>query len=155
VSDVPQGDGWWQASDGRWYPPDTPINPQTHHPPPVQPYVLTIGDAGLTPTHVVTPNGTAPLRGSQWIVRDMTVTSSTTPTYAVVLAVFFALACLLGLLFLLIKEQKTSGYVEVSVTSGPLYHVTQLPVSNPYQVMAIRQLVAQAQAMAAAAPAVD
>lgn len=21
MSDVPQGDGWWQASDGKWYPP--------------------------------------------------------------------------------------------------------------------------------------
>ena len=21
MSDVPQGEGWWQASDGRWYPP--------------------------------------------------------------------------------------------------------------------------------------
>lgn len=22
MSDTPQGDGWWQASDGRWYPPE-------------------------------------------------------------------------------------------------------------------------------------
>lgn len=22
MSDVPQGDGWWQASDGKWYPPE-------------------------------------------------------------------------------------------------------------------------------------
>lgn len=22
MSDAPHGDGWWQASDGRWYPPD-------------------------------------------------------------------------------------------------------------------------------------
>jgi len=24
MSDVPQGDGWWQASDGKWYPPTQP-----------------------------------------------------------------------------------------------------------------------------------
>jgi hypothetical protein len=24
MSDVPQGPGWWQASDGRWYPPQAP-----------------------------------------------------------------------------------------------------------------------------------
>lgn len=23
MSDVPQGPGWWQASDGRWYPPES------------------------------------------------------------------------------------------------------------------------------------
>jgi len=23
VSDAPQGPGWWQASDGKWYPPET------------------------------------------------------------------------------------------------------------------------------------
>ena len=30
MSDVPQGPGWWQASDGRWYPPQsapTPVSP--------------------------------------------------------------------------------------------------------------------------------
>ena len=23
MSDGPQGEGWWQASDGKWYPPST------------------------------------------------------------------------------------------------------------------------------------
>lgn len=32
MSDAPQGPGWWQASDGRWYP------PQPVAPPPPQPY---------------------------------------------------------------------------------------------------------------------
>src|SRR4051812_42496861 len=26
VSDVSQGEGWWRASDGKWYPPDTHPN---------------------------------------------------------------------------------------------------------------------------------
>lgn len=34
------------------------------------------------------------------------------------LAIIFALACLLGLLFLLVKEDVTTGYVQVSVRSG-------------------------------------
>ncbi len=120
--------------------------------PGTSPYLLTIGDIGVTPELVVTPNGAAPLRGSQWIVRDNTIVSSQIPTYAIVLAVVFALFCLLGLLFLLIKETKVQGYVEVSVRSGDVFHVTQLPVWDPQQVQQIRGLVWQAQSMAVAAP---
>lgn len=114
-------------------------------------YLLTIGDIGITPNYVVTPNGTAPLAGSRWIIRDNTITSSRIPAYAIVLAVIFALFCLLGLLFLLIKEQSTQGYVEVSVRSGNTYHVTQLPIHNLAQVQQIRADVAQAQSLAALA----
>ena len=115
------------------------------------PIVLTIGDIGVTRNWVVTPNGTARLDGSQWIARDMTRTESKIPTWAIVLAVVFALVCLLGLLFLLVKEKYTTGYVEVSVQAGNLVHATQIPVSSQYQVAQIRQQVSQAQTLAAAA----
>ena len=115
------------------------------------PIVLTIGDIGVTRNWVVTPNGTARLDGSQWIARDMTRTESKIPTWAIVLAVVFALVCLLGLLFLLAKEKHTTGYVEVSVQAGNLVHATQIPVSSQYQVAQIRQQVSQAQTLAAAA----
>lgn len=115
------------------------------------PIVLTIGDIGVTRNWVVTPNGTARLDGSQWIARDMTRTESKIPTWAIVLAVVFALVCLLGLLFLLAKEKYTTGYVEVSVQAGNLFHATQIPVSSQYQVAQIRQQVSQAQTLAAAA----
>lgn len=72
------------------------------------------------------------------------------PAYAIVLAIIFAFACLLGLLFLLIKEDRTTGYVEVSVRSGNLFHVTQIPAQSPAAVLYVRQLVNQAQSMAAA-----
>jgi hypothetical protein len=29
MSDVPQGSGWWQASDGKWYPPELRPGPET------------------------------------------------------------------------------------------------------------------------------
>ena len=51
-------------------------------------------------------------------------------------------------LFLLVKERTTTGYVEVSVHSGDLYHKTQIPVADPMQVQQIRQLVGQAQTLA-------
>jgi hypothetical protein len=34
VSDVPQGPGWWQASDGKWYPPQPAATPPPVAPPP-------------------------------------------------------------------------------------------------------------------------
>jgi len=118
---------------------------------PVEPVVLTIGDIGVTQHWVVTPNGTAPLRGSQWIVNDQTYTTTKIPTWAIICAIIFAFACLLGLLMLLVKETVTTGYVQVNVRSGDLLHATQLPVSQPFQVGQIRSMVAQVQSMAAAA----
>lgn len=122
-------------------------------PSPTQPeqFVLTIGDIGVSPSWIVTPNGTAPLSGSQWMAQDRSFTTKTTPTWAIVLAIVFAAACLLGLLFLLAKENATSGYTEVTVRSGNLFHVVQLPASSPQHVAHARQLVFQAQSMAASA----
>ena len=118
-------------------------------PPPA--YELTIGDIGVTRTQIVTPNGVAPLRGSQWIVLDQTMTSMRIPPYAIVLAVVFAVFCLLGLLFLLINEPVVTGYVNVSVRSGDLSHTTQIPVYNAQAVAAVRAATAHAQSMAAVA----
>jgi len=120
-------------------------------PGPPEQILLSIGDIGVSPSWVVTPNGSAPLAGSQWIVQDRTFTQRSIPAYAIVLAVVFAFACLLGLLFLLIREDRVTGYVEVSVRSGNLFHVTQLPAQSPQAVLYARQLVAQAQSMTAAA----
>lgn len=116
-----------------------------------QPFVLTIGDIGVTGSVIVTPNGNAPLRGSQWIVTDQSVTQQKIPTWAIVCAIIFALFCLLGLFFLLAKEEVTTGYANVQVHSGDLLHSVQIPVSSPQQVMNLRALVAQAQTLAARA----
>lgn len=115
------------------------------------PIVLTVGDIGITRHWVVTPNGSAPLAGSQWIARDMTRTETKIPTWAIVLAIVFAFLCLIGLLFLLVKEKQTTGHFEVSVRSGSLYHVTQIPVSGEWQIAQVRGLVNQAQSLAATA----
>jgi hypothetical protein len=116
------------------------------------PFILTIGDIGVTQTQIVTPNGVAPLAGSSWVATDMSVTQSKIPTWAIVLAVVGAVfTCLLSLLFLLAKENATSGYVQVSVRSGELTHTTQIPVTDPYQVTNVRGSVAQAQLLASQA----
>jgi hypothetical protein len=115
------------------------------------PLLLTIGDIGVTSAWVSRPNGPAPLRGSTWIVADMSVTERKIPSWAIVLAIVFALFPLLGLLFLLVREEVTRGYVQVSVRSADLNHMTQIPVSSPQQVAQMRAQVAQAQALAAQA----
>jgi hypothetical protein len=102
-------------------------------------YLLTIGDIGVTQDLVVTPNGHGPLKGSQWIVTDMSRTDTKIPTVAIVLAIIFAIFCLIGLLFLLMKERYTTGYVEVTVQTGNVLHKVQIPVSDPSQVLQIRQ----------------
>ena len=157
MSDVSQGPDWWIASDGKWYPPQ-PATPDisTFPAPPMaaskqQGFLVTIGDIGVTQDTVVTPNGNGPLAGSQWIVTDRTQVESVIPTWAIVMAIVFALACLLGLLFLLVKEQKRRGFVEVSVRAGDVVHMTQLPVRGVADVNRCRVLVNQAQSLAAQA----
>jgi hypothetical protein len=114
-----------------------------------EPFIFTLGDIGVTPTWVVTPNGSAPLKGSQWLVSDQSRTETKIPSWAIVMAIIFAILCLLGLFFLLIKERTTTGYVEVTVRGHNLYHVTQIPISGAEQLQHVRYLVHQAQTMAA------
>lgn len=121
--------------------------------PAVENFAVTIGDIGVTKNWVVTPNGNAPVAGSRWIVLDQSRTSKKIPSWAIVMAILFAVFCLIGLLFLLVKEDQTTGYVEVTVMSGSLTHVTQVPIRNQMDIAQIRQRVHQAQTLAAAAQA--
>lgn len=43
MSDAPQGPGWWQASDGKWYPPQPAAAPPPTAPPPPQPGYYPVG----------------------------------------------------------------------------------------------------------------
>ncbi len=129
---------------------------QTPRPPPSPPpqssvSILTIGDIAITSEKVITPNGTGNLADSQWIFSDMSRTETRMPAIAIILAIVFALLCLIGLLFLLMKETTTTGYAEVSVHSGNLYHKVQIPVQSKTDVDRIRELVNKAQLLAAQA----
>jgi uncharacterized protein DUF4339 len=118
-------------------------------PPPLsKSFLFTIGDIGVTPTQIITPNGSGALAGSQWIFADTSRTETKIPTVAIILAIVFALLCLIGLLFLLMKEKITTGYVEVSVRSGNVFHKTQIPVNSQMKIDDVRQLVGKAQALA-------
>jgi hypothetical protein len=165
VSDVPQGPGWWQASDGHWYPPEqfapnpgsppppagtptaamptppTAAPPTPPMPPPVDGVLVTVGDIACTRDELITPNGRRPLAHTVWVVQNNTTTTEAIPTWAIVMAVLFFLVCLLGLLFLLVKERKTTGWVTVSVQGEGTYHSTQVPVSAPEVVTDIESRV--------------
>ncbi|HEX2185688.1 MAG TPA: hypothetical protein VHN78_09310, partial [Chloroflexota bacterium] len=96
--------------------------------------LVTIGDMAITPTRVITPTGAYPLSGTTWIVQENVHQTEGIPTWAIVLAVVFFVFCLLGLLFLLVKERRVSGYVQVSVQGPGLFYATQIPVGNLMQV---------------------
>ncbi|MFE7131222.1 hypothetical protein ACFVIM_10215 [Streptomyces sp. NPDC057638] len=117
------------------------------HPPMGAMPLVTIGDISVVQDAVITPAGTLPLKGAVWNATDMSRTEEKIPTYAIVLAVVFAAACLLGLLFLLIKEKKTTGFIQVSVTSGGVHHATLIPAQDPYAFQAIMGQVTYARSL--------
>ena len=103
---------------------------------------MQVGELACTEHWLLTPGGTVPLRRMQFMVRENVVVQRRIPPYAIVLAIIFFLACLLGLLFLLIQEDVVSGSVEVTATGpdGFSFH-TSMPVSRPGDVVAARERV--------------
>lgn len=93
--------------------------------------LVSIGDITVMNDGIVTPSGTLPLRGAVWNATDMSRTEEKIPTHAIILAIIFFIFCLLGLLFLLMKEKKTTGFIQVTVTSGGKHHSTMLPATGP------------------------
>lgn len=113
--------------------------------------LVSIGDIGVTPTSVITPTGTAPIGEVTFLFTDMSRTTQEIPTWAIVLTVIFVVFCLLGLLFLLVKETRTQGSVQVVVQGPRLLHTVQLPVWSPEQAWDYNARVNYARSVAAAA----
>ncbi|MFJ4780337.1 hypothetical protein [Streptomyces sp. NPDC088762] len=101
---------------------------------------FSIGDISIAGDQIITPSGSMPLRGAMWNATDFSRTEEKIPAHAIVLAVIFFLFCLLGLLFLLMKEKKTTGYIQITVTSGGRHHSTMLPATDP---MAYQRVMTQ------------
>ncbi|MDA0564268.1 hypothetical protein LG943_08005 [Streptomonospora sp. S1-112] len=118
--------------------------------------LTTIGDISITQTTVITPAGRFPIKGSTWNASDMTHTTTGVSTTGIVLTVIslviFIWACglgLLGLLFLLMKEEKTQGSVQVTVQGNGVFHSTMVPARSPQTVMQVMQSVNYARSLAA------
>lgn len=92
-----------------------------------EPILLAIGDIAVTQGSVILPHGRFPLRGAAWTVQDSSQSNESIPAWAIVLAIIFFFLCLLGLLFLLVKERRYSGFITVSVTGQGYHYATQFP----------------------------
>ncbi|MFD4553441.1 hypothetical protein ACFWP5_03810 [Streptomyces sp. NPDC058469] len=109
--------------------------------------VLTLGDIAVNGDTIVSPAGPMPLRGAVWTATDMSRTEERIPPHAIVLAILFFLLCFIGLLFLLMKERVTTGFVQVSVNSGGRHHSTMIPVQSRDQVVHVLNQVTYAQSI--------
>lgn len=116
-----------------------------------EPMLVTIGDIGVTQSTVVTPSGAQPVGAVQWMFTDMSRTTERIPPWAIVCTIIFFAFCLLGLLFLLVKETQTTGYVQVIVQGPGFVHATQVPVSSPAQVADYNARVNYARSVSASA----
>ncbi|MFF0446973.1 hypothetical protein ACFYT4_11240 [Streptomyces sp. NPDC004609] len=134
------GYGYPHGAPGQTQPAGVPV--PMHTPPPGGGGVplVSIGDITVLQDTIVTPAGTMPLKGAVWNATDMSRYEEKIPTHAIVLAIVFFIFCLLGLLFLLMKEKVTTGFIQVTVTSGGRHHSTMIPAQSP---MTFQQVMGQ------------
>ncbi|WP_432159607.1 hypothetical protein [Streptomyces sp. NRRL F-5630] len=112
--------------------------------------LLAIGDIIVTQTEITTPAGTMPLKGSVWNASDLSHTEEKISQTGIVLAIILGiLLCGLGLLFLLMKERKTSGFIQVTVTSAGRHHSTMVPALGPWSFYQVMQQVHYARSLSA------
>ncbi len=116
-----------------------------------EPVLVTVGDIVVSQHWAVTPNGTFPLAGSTWTVTKQTSITEGIPAWAIVITVLFVWFCFLGLLFLLVKERRLSGWVTVTVQGPAGYHATQVAVSAPAQIADAEQRVHHIRSLVVAA----
>ena len=61
MSDLPQGEGWWEASDGKWYPPEKHPDYRPPPPPPEDPAIPPEPDPGRPRTTPTEPPAGSPI----------------------------------------------------------------------------------------------
>jgi hypothetical protein len=116
-----------------------------------EPQLATIGDISISQHWVYTPTGPHPIRGSVWTVTDMSHWEEKISTAGIVLTIIFVWFCLLGLLFLLMKDRRMVGYIQVTVQGSGFHHSTMIPAMGPQSAMGVHQMVNYARGLAAAA----
>lgn len=124
------------------YPPAGPV-------PPAQTAVaVQIAEIMVTPPVIRTPAGVLPLAGASWYVTDYWQKEEKIAPWAVVAAIlgFFCLT-VFSLLFLLIKETRHYGTVQVTVSSGGHQYVARIPVTDQFQVQQLNNQVNYARSL--------
>lgn len=104
----------------------------------------------MTSSTVHTPTGDLPLTGSRWQVSDYWQQEQKTPMWAIAAAIlgFFVLT-VFSLLFLLVKETRQQGTVQVTVTNGQRQYVARIPVRSQGEVQQINQQINYVRSLAA------
>lgn len=113
-------------------------------------WTAAVGDIQISPHWVSTPSGQFPIRGTAWTVSDMSQTHERMSPVGIILCILFIWVCLLGLLFLLMKEQVVSGYIQVTVQGGGIQHSTLIP-ANRQTAWQVNQTVNYARSLASSA----
>ncbi|NED57665.1 hypothetical protein G3I24_43125, partial [Micromonospora aurantiaca] len=119
--------------------------------PPTQSAVaVQIAEIMVTPPVIRTPAGVLPLAGASWYVTDHWQKEEKIAPWAVVAAIlgFFCLT-VFSLLFLLIKETRHYGTVQVTVSSGGHQYVARIPVTDQFQVQQLNNQVNYARSLSA------
>ncbi|MBO4164935.1 hypothetical protein [Micromonospora antibiotica] len=113
-----------------------------------QPVAVQIGEIMVTPPVIRTPTGVLPLAGATWYVADYWQREEKIASWAIVCAIlgFFCLT-IFSLLFLLIKETRHHGTVQVTVTNGGHQYVARIPVVDQTQVQQINNQVNYARSL--------
>lgn len=120
------------------------------HSPVPAPTMVDLGRIRVTESQIITPSGTMPLAGARFTFLDRSMTVRKTPTWAIVCTVVgFFIVTFFSLLFLLVKEDQTVGYVTVSVQGDGVWHEESIMVNSPFQVQDLYQRVQYANNLAA------
>lgn len=92
----------------------------------VDPPLVQIGDITVSSYWVVTPIGTRPVGETTWTVTDLSRSYRAIPGWAIVLTIITVWFFLLGLLWLLVKEDRTDGVIQVTVSAPGFAYTTTL-----------------------------
>lgn len=92
--------------------------------------MVSFGDIHLTKHWLVTPQGTRELAGTQVFVADFTTQTRVIPGWAIVLAVLGFFFFLLGLFFLLVRETRTTGFLQVTVSNDGFTYQSAIPAQG-------------------------
>jgi hypothetical protein len=111
-------------------------------------WLATIGDIAVSEYWISTPTGQFPILGTVWTVTDMSTSEKRLSTATIVLAIVSSLVCLLGLLFLLMKDVQHFGFVQVTVEGNGFRYSTMIPVTNPHSVLDVNGEVDYARELA-------
>lgn len=111
---------------------------------------VVIGDIEADRFWIRTPLGVMPAGEAQWSVSSQVRTERYIPLWAVLLTLLFVLMCLLGLLFLLVKEERHYHEVTVTVMGAGFAYTTQVGAYDARVVTDTRAQVAHARALAGA-----